>query len=696
MTPKLWLPPVPWALALLGAAAAHGQEPPTFSVEDLPGFRAEAAALMLEGAQGGTLPMALLADPERTAGANDRDESVQSFRVPFSVEVPGPFLLEAIDQRSGGLEATEALEVYAYAIDAEGAVRAHLARRAELDRTDLTRLDRAGLKLSAAVELLPGDYTLRVLVLLPASRLYGLRSAELTLPVVDEFALGPPRFLDPCKEWIGGAEGAPGPADLSARPVLRTKEPVRFSTYRPPQETPELELTVQLIAASGERFETRATEVPGSRQLAATTAPTLVLEFTTPDLPVGIYSFTLRMEQDSERWESAVVEVWVVDADWAPPSTATEVGCDLTWGRILAAATGRAPSLAADPDSKPPDKPRSKLDRGTRLAYRRILEELRRQGDSAAAARQLAHFEVSALDGDSRRLGDLISAESAAARGALEQEPRALLPLLVLHAEVYREHFRNKQFALATQSRELVLELATLVDRPQFEDDRSLVAALLIDLGHAVESHGMAWPSRQLLERALELAPQNEAALHLLAYIEEKSGLYEAARERLQDLVDLNAKNMEARFRLAVMLERTGQRHRCELTLRRILREGADDWLLSLSYQTLARLLGREGRFDDAVSVLEEGARVVPGDHRLLLQLAYGLERTGGHHEAAELLARIPRHNDSHDLGARYRYTESPDSVLEPSREQLAMGFRLRLGHLEPAASHLASGERTP
>jgi tetratricopeptide (TPR) repeat protein len=696
MTRPFRLSPVPLALALLGIAAARGQEPPTFPVEDLPGFRAEAAALMLEGVEGGTLPMAILADPEKTAGDNDLDESGQSHRVPFAVEVPGPFLLDAIDQRPGRLETTEALELYVYALDTEGAVRAHLARRAELDRIDLTRLDRAGLKLSAAVQLLPGDYTLRVLVLLPTSRLFGLRSVELTLPAADEFALGPPRFPDQCEEWIGGAEGPPGPADLSARPVLRTKAPVRFSTHRPPQESPDPRFTVQLTASSGERFETGAREVPISRELGSVTGSALVLEFTTPDLPAGIYDMTLRMEQGSDRSESPALETWIVDAEWAPPSTATQERCDLTWGRVLAAAAGRAPSLAEEPRAEPSNEPRSKLDRSTRLAYHRTLEELRHQGDTANAARRLAHFEVSTLDGDPRRLGALSSAERETARGALEHEPRALLPLLILHAEVYREHFRNKHFALATQSRELVLELAALVDRPQFEADRSLVAALLIDLGHAVESHGMAWPSRQLLERALELAPRNEAALQMLAYIEEKSGLYEAARERLVSLVGLNAKNMEARFRLAVMLDRTGQRHRCELTLRRILREGADGWLLSLSYQTLARLLGSEGRFADAVSVLEEGARVVPGDHRLLLQLAYGLKRTGRQREAAELLTRIPRRDESRDLGARHRYTAPPDSLLGPCREQLATGFRLRLGHLEQAASHLASGVPTP
>jgi tetratricopeptide (TPR) repeat protein len=651
---------------------------------------------MLEGTEGGTLPVAILADPESTAGSNDGGESSRVYRVPFSVEVPGPFLFAAIDHLPGHLETTRALELYVYALDAEGAVRAHLARRAELHRTALARLDRAGLKLSAAVELLPGDYTLRALVLLPASRLFGLRSVELTLPAADDFALGPPRFRDQCEEWIGGAEGPPGPADFSARPVLRTKAPVRFSTYRPPREAPDIRFTVQLTAPSGERFESAAREVPHSREPRNAIGAALVLESTTPDLPAGIYDFTLRMEQGSDRWESAALETWIVDAEWVPPSTATDERCELTWGRVLAAAAGRAPSLVEKPRAEPSNERRSKLDRSTRRAYHRILEELRHRGDTATTARRLAHFEVAILDGDARRLGALSSAELETARGALEREPRALLPLLVLHAEVYREHFRNKHFALATQSRELVLELATLVDRPQFEDDRSLVAALLIDLGHAVEGHGMAWPSRQLLERALVLAPRNESALHLLAYIEEKSGLYEAARKRLVDLVDLNAKNMEARFRLAIMLERTGQPHRCELTLRRILREGADDWLLSLSYQTLARILGRGGRFAEAVAVLEEGARVVPGDHRLLLQLAYGLKRSGRQREAAELLARIPRRDESRHLGARHRYTESPDSVLEPSREQLLTGFRLRLGSLEQAASHLASGESTP
>ncbi len=173
------------------------------------------AADILAGEEGGNLPFSVMAVPSPGP-------------VPVVVEVAGRDLL-------GGHTAPRlGVEIYAYALDAGSAVRGFLTQRVdvELAKVGATLYD-TGLKFSGALELPPGEYSLRVLVRNAETGAQGLRSLPLKVP---DAAAGPvllpPLFSQP-GQWIvarqvrsGEAAEEPDPFVIGGHPFVPSVEPV--------------------------------------------------------------------------------------------------------------------------------------------------------------------------------------------------------------------------------------------------------------------------------------------------------------------------------------------------------------------------------------------------------------------------------------------------------------------------------------
>lgn len=97
------------------------------------------------------------------------------------------------------------VEVYAYAIDAAGAVQDFFSQslRFELAKV-IPLLDRTGLKFFGHLDLPPGDYSLRVLVRNAGNGDYGLSSQPLSVPAFDRSppVLLPPFFAENPGRWL--------------------------------------------------------------------------------------------------------------------------------------------------------------------------------------------------------------------------------------------------------------------------------------------------------------------------------------------------------------------------------------------------------------------------------------------------------------------------------------------------------------
>ncbi len=681
-------------IATAGASGDSAGPPrgPAVEARPLRGFRAEIATLIVQGVEGGALPFAALALPERAEAAGGG-----LVRVPFVVEVPGAPLLAAGAAASG-----LTLEVYLYAIDGEGAVAAHLARAVELDLEALGEaLFETGVKLADEFAVPAGTFALRFVVFEPASRRFGMRIEPLTVGRQGLAGLAGPRWAETCPSWVAAGKAAEGLALPAARPVLVAGERAAAAAWTARQgAVARLAATLAPRTAAGrpgaggapaaprEPVEVELVSGPhGPLGLGRGGPARLELALRVPEIPQGIYE--LRLDDGGASEAAPPQEVWVVteaalgaeSAGGIEPARDRRAGCGLAWSGILRRASGgseRAEAvLAAAPEASAPS--RGQLQR-VRVAYRGVLETLGVSGDLAAAAAELGRVEEGLAGAGPRGLAALRRGQLEEAQALAEREGASALPLLLLHEETYAEHFRQRRFALATHSREMVSDFAEwLGQRRGAGREPAMLADVLTSLAEHADRHRMFMLGQLLLERAVELDPERRAARLLLAISYERLGRYDGAVAQLERLVALDARNQEARLRLAVLLERTGRGAEAEGILRRLVRERPDDWVLSLAVQTLARRLADGGRPGEAAAVLERGISRLPRDQRLHLQLAWTLDRAGRPREVAAVLARLPIGAEASGPSPRFHYAESSASALAPVREALARGMTARL-----------------
>ncbi|HEX3553366.1 MAG TPA: VWA domain-containing protein [Thermoanaerobaculia bacterium] len=248
--------------------------------------------LMGGGADSGAIASAVLAAPFRAAGAaGDRAY------VPVLIEVDGPALLVA---RPGGVLP---VEVYVYALGADGAIQGFLFQTLGLDlaKTEAT-LRQSGLKFFGHLDLPAGEYSVRTLIRNGATGAYSLRvAAPLTVPA---FAAGPvllpPLFPEPANRWLvlreaQRGEPVPDPFMLRQQPFIPASRPALAAG----QETP-VALMGYNLAAGDLKAEARVLTPDGresgsgdlrvlSRESGGGGPDRLTATFKPPRLPPGEY-----------------------------------------------------------------------------------------------------------------------------------------------------------------------------------------------------------------------------------------------------------------------------------------------------------------------------------------------------------------------------------------------------------------------
>ena len=145
-------------------------EPPAPDVRALGGVRAEAAALLARGGEGGSLRMALAAAP---LGAPAADGKIPTLLV---VELDGATLV------SGHPGGRLGVEIAVYALGRGGAIQASRNDGVALDIGTGEELASSGLRLLARFDLAPGEITLRAFARVRQTGAFALREARVTLP----------------------------------------------------------------------------------------------------------------------------------------------------------------------------------------------------------------------------------------------------------------------------------------------------------------------------------------------------------------------------------------------------------------------------------------------------------------------------------------------------------------------------------
>jgi len=222
--------------SLQGARVVHrpGYYPPRpYAEQDPIAKLLEAANQVMSGEESDTVALAVLATPVRSEG--------EKAYVPVLIEVDGANLL------AGQQPAVLPVEVYLYALDELGAVHDFLTQTIGLDLAKAAApLRRAGLKFFGHLDLLPGDYSLRVLVRNGANGATGLRVVPVHVPAFarGEPALLPPLFPEPSNHWLLVREEPRGEGKPPAYPFLLRSEP--FLPAARPVLTPRRETLMVL------------------------------------------------------------------------------------------------------------------------------------------------------------------------------------------------------------------------------------------------------------------------------------------------------------------------------------------------------------------------------------------------------------------------------------------------------------------
>ena len=277
---------------------------------------------------------------------------------------------------------------------------------------------------------------------------------------------------------------------------------------------------------------------------------------------------------------------------------------------------------------EPPSQASSNFERDEFQAqYRQILQTYA-SGKAEDALEALVDLESAALSGAGAEGAERVwQAEAGILQDILNTAPDAILPIFFFHKEaliVYNERglFESSAYSLLMS----VNIVDAYAEKVNSEEGRLAAALLLTDLSyHSSQSA----TRRSLLLKALDLAPSHEAPLLGLAKFFETRGKYEEARTYLQRLVEAHNENGEAKLRLAINLDRSGQRSEAKELLQQLLKSASPSWIRSLSYQELARILTEDGELETAASLLEQGGQELPSDFTLLVYLAYMTDRIG-------------------------------------------------------------------
>lgn len=725
------------------APAAEGRRAYALRARPLHGLPAGMAAMMLGGQEGGQVIFSPFAAPLLVpggAGANGAGAEEAKAVLPLVVEIDGASLLggataapegEAAGDEAGsgqtGAETPEEVEVhvYAYVVTTTGAVHGYLSQRIVLDMEELGEaVYVGGLKFVGHLEAPSGSYLLRTLVHVPASQRFGLRTLPLEIPT--GAALTRPFVEEPPAPWLLVTETPPRRrttdaagvvTEIAAPPTpdaLLQRAGLPLPSALPVLQGDRAELQVLLYGAAGialpEALTVRLSGTDGQpvAELAATVeerSPTdlpgferLRLGLPLGEVATGSYFLTLDAGQVGGGPVRSPELGVVVLRGAGQPTLWTDIQ------RRLRGEPQRAEVEIQDGGRKARRQRRAL--RAVTDAYRTVLTVLA-SGDRTTAGEDLLRIERQVLDSGYERPFELLA---TAQRGYAERlarvDPEAVLTILPLHSAAYRRYRDLRRYGLATHSREMAAYLAELYANPplgrgeegesreeraareQREAERResagrLAAFALADLGAYLQTAQVRVTGRGLLERALELDPDNRFALIHLAAGQEKFGNYRDASRTLARLVEVDPKSPEGRVRLAVNLRRLGRDREAGGLLRRVIDENNPPWVLSLAYQELAALFTSQGRLQDAVDLLQQAMGRLPDDFRLPIQLAYLLERTGQPVRARQALARLRPHPD--EDSPRHRYNHWPEVGDEDLRRTLEQAALVRLPALSAA-----------
>lgn len=643
------------------AFAAHG-EPPLVRAVDLGGLETRTAALMLSSQDAGDLELSVVAIPLPAEGGKSR--------VLLQATVEGTSLLAGVAPGQPAM----VQEIYAYALDHDGALAGTLTQAFQLDLPRLRPALEAGvLRFFGTLDLPPGSYSLRVLAFHRQADRIGLRILPIAVPAWSDTTLAAASRRELARDAVvvvaPGMDRPPFPVTVSGESWV----PSGGAAVTAGEDLPYFvfgrglgALKAELVADGAETVELglgdlrRASGGPSGVE-------TLAAELSGSDFLLGDYRLEI---SDSVTGAGLQAPLRVLSPDAAAPTEA---------------------ELAAAQVEPPRRKIRGRHE-ALQRAYGEILGRLA-AGDGQAARRALMVLEGREIgtgsSGEQKRLAD---AELELAAQLASPDVEVLVPLMALHEQLYRTYHRTRRYLLATHSRQVLVRLGELYAEHSSDPDAlSLVADALVSLGGYLLDVGSKMSAESAYEGALDVDSQHPAALIGLAAVRESFADYESAAKLLRRLSDQQPTNPEVTLRLAINLARLDGERRAIRLLEQILAAPETGWVSAVAAQELARLHEARKRPAEAVAVLEDAVERMPEVQRLKVQLASLLDRTGQTARARDTLETLDVEAGREEASPRLRYSRRPRSALDGARRNLAHQADRRLPNLR--AAHQSLGD---
>src|SRR5882724_11822865 len=260
----------------------------------------DAAGGIVSGEEGGTIGSAVLAVPFRLA-------STPTAYVPVVIEVDGPGLLA---NQQGDVVPTE---IYAYALDGTGAIRAFFSQTLGLDLAKVgPQLKSSGLKFFGHLDLPAGEYSLRVLVRNARTGAFSLRALPVKVPAFAQAGpfLLPPLFPEAPGRWLmvreakraNGSQDAPypflqgeQPYVPASRPALGAGQDARLALVAYNLGEGEVQAAAKVLGADGKEVQPAELRITGRERGGSAGPDRLMASLKAPQLAPGEYQLQVTL-----------------------------------------------------------------------------------------------------------------------------------------------------------------------------------------------------------------------------------------------------------------------------------------------------------------------------------------------------------------------------------------------------------------
>jgi VWFA-related protein len=268
----------------------------------------QTANQLTSGEESGAVASSVLAAPFRVSG----DKAY----VPVVVEIDGPSFL------GNTTGTTLPVEIYIYALDDTGAVHDFVTQTFGLDLTKAApALRQSGVKFFGDVDLLPGKYSLRVLVRNGITGASSLRVVDLEVPsfAKGDTALLPPFFPEPAGRWLMTRENQePGqpqkpypfmqkdqPYIPASKPVLAAGQEAAVSLVAYNLGTGDLKADAKVMTLDGKEVGTGQIKVLAREGGGAAGPDRLAATFRPPSLQPGEYVLQVTVSNGDGKTETS-------------------------------------------------------------------------------------------------------------------------------------------------------------------------------------------------------------------------------------------------------------------------------------------------------------------------------------------------------------------------------------------------------